>query len=441
MLTMQSPSTCARCGIIQWTRLHWLRYNTVDQVALAAVQLGPGALLVKTDIKPAYRQIPVHPQDRAWLGMMWKNLVYVDGMLPFGLRSAPKIFNAVGDALEWCIHKQGVASVYHYLDDFVVIGPPGSSVCQEYLHILETECAYLGVPLAPEKREGPSPVITFLGITIDILQCQLRLPDDKLQRLQRLVTEWLSRRTCTRRELESLIGVLQHPCKVVRPGQSFLRRAISLLSIAKKPHHIWLNHEFRSDLMWWKVFSANWNGAALLIAPSAKCPVSLTSDASGSWGCGAWCGSTWFQLQWDQSLISKQIAVKGLLPILIAAAIWGHSWSGRQVMARCDNSAVVAVINSRWSRERDLMQLLRCLFFIEAYFQFHLLAVHLPGVDNECADDLSRNRLSAFREKVHEASSLPSPIPSSLLQWLLHPQLDWTSASWTQLFSTSVRKA
>ena len=63
-----------------------LRYITVDQVALVAVQLGPGALLAKTDIKAVYRQIPVHPQDRAWLGMMWKKLVYVDSMLPFGLQ-------------------------------------------------------------------------------------------------------------------------------------------------------------------------------------------------------------------------------------------------------------------------------------------------------------------------------------------------------------------
>ena len=72
----------------------------MDQVALAAVRLGRGALLAKTDIKAAYRLILVHPMDRVWLGMKWEDLVYVDGMLAFGLRSAPKLFNAVADALE-----------------------------------------------------------------------------------------------------------------------------------------------------------------------------------------------------------------------------------------------------------------------------------------------------------------------------------------------------
>ena len=60
-------------------------------------------------------------------------------------------FNAVADALEWCICRQGVKYIHHYLDDFVVMGPPGSSECQEYLHTLERECAYLGVPLVGEK--------------------------------------------------------------------------------------------------------------------------------------------------------------------------------------------------------------------------------------------------------------------------------------------------
>ena len=66
-----------------------LQYISVDQVALQAMQLGKGALLAKTDIKAAYRIVPVAPQDRIFLGMKFNELVYVDGALPFGLRSAP----------------------------------------------------------------------------------------------------------------------------------------------------------------------------------------------------------------------------------------------------------------------------------------------------------------------------------------------------------------
>ena len=50
--------------------------------------------------------------------MQWDGNIYVDGMFPFGLRSAPKIFNALADAIEWCARQKGILHIFHYLDDF-----------------------------------------------------------------------------------------------------------------------------------------------------------------------------------------------------------------------------------------------------------------------------------------------------------------------------------
>ena len=126
-------------------------YISVRDVANAAVSLGKRALIAKIDIKAAYRLVPVQPQDRIWLWMKWRDRAYIDCMLPFGLRSAPKIFNGVADVLEWVVAKEGVDHIYHYLDDFAVVGPPASGTCQKYLDILARTCKELGVPLAPEK--------------------------------------------------------------------------------------------------------------------------------------------------------------------------------------------------------------------------------------------------------------------------------------------------
>ena len=397
--------------------------------------------MAKIDIKAAYRIVPVHSQDRRWLEMRWEDATYVDGMLPFGLRSAPKIFTAVADALEWCIARQGVELVYHYLDDFITLGPPDSDICMRNLQCIERECKVLRVPLAPEKREGPSAVMVFLRIEIDSQAGVIRLPEDKLQRLLKLMREWLQRKACTRRELESLIGSLQHACKVIKPGRSFLRQAITLLTVAQRPHHhIRLNQEFHSDLMWWAAFVTHWNGTSLLINPNQAQQVALISDASGSWGCGAWCSTKWFQLQWDQHASPLQIAVKELIPIILAAAIWGQSWQGQRVTSHCDNMAVVTILNSQYSKERVLMHLLHCLFFMEAHCQFNMSAIHLPGEENTSADDLSRNRLVTFRSRLPQADEHPSPIPDSLLQWLFRQQVDWTSHSWIQHITTFVRK-
>ena len=101
-----------------------LTYVSVDTAAQAALQTGRGTLMAKVDIRNAYRNIPVHPDDRWLLGMSWQGGIYIDTVLPFGLCSAPKIFNAVTDALEWVVRERGVSQIHHYLDDFIILGPP-----------------------------------------------------------------------------------------------------------------------------------------------------------------------------------------------------------------------------------------------------------------------------------------------------------------------------
>ena len=115
-----------------------IRYTGINNaVKLIHVRhLGQGALLAKLDLKSAYRMVPVHAEDQWLLGMSWKGQVYVDTCLPFGLRSAPKIFSAVADGLSWAMHYQGVEYLLHYLDDFLVLGLPGSVVRSNarYIH-------------------------------------------------------------------------------------------------------------------------------------------------------------------------------------------------------------------------------------------------------------------------------------------------------------------
>eukprot|EP00731_Ephydatia_muelleri_P000372 Em0001g372a len=324
-----------------------LHYTSVDDVATVAVELGQGALMTKVDIEAAYRLVPVHPHDRPLLGMEWKGQIFADPMLPFGLWSAPKIFNAIADALEWYLKSRGIAHVFHYLDDFTIVGSPSSDECMRALSVMRQACVELGIPLAEHKTEGPATRITFLGIMIDTTAGQLSLPPEKLARVQSLLADWGDRKSCSKKELESLIGTLNHACKVICPGRSFLRRMIDLLKRYKMAHHqIRLNREFRSDLRWWTNFIVPWNGVSYLSAgPTSE----FASDASGSWGCGAHTTDSWFQIRWDEQSLPFSITIKELLPIMVAAAVWGTRWRAQKVLCHCDNQAVVAVLNSRSS--------------------------------------------------------------------------------------------
>ena len=100
--------------------------------------------------------------------------------------------------------------------------------------------------------------------------------------------------------------------------------------------------------------------------------------------------------------------IKELIPIVLAAAIWGPSWSNHHVLCQCDNMAVVQAIRKGSSKEPSgiVMHLLRCLTFFTAIFQFTLTADHLSGIENGPADSISRNKLKLFFTQVPQAEKI-----------------------------------
>ena len=142
---------------------------------------------------------------------------------------------------------------------------------------------------------------------------ELRLPKEKLVRLKGEILEWNSKRSCTKRELQSITGLLQHAATVVHPGRTFIRRLYNLLSITHAHHHhIRLNVEARSDLAWWATFLEGWNGTSIMAADHSPQHL-VVSDTSGHWGCGTYYRQQWFQMCWsDTALTEADIMVKDL---------------------------------------------------------------------------------------------------------------------------------
>ena len=138
------------------------QYTSIMVAAQRVLKLGKEALLAKMDIKQAYRNISVAPENWHLLGFQWEDHTYVDTRLPFGLRSAPFIFSSVADALLWIIQKNGVTWGIHYLDDFLTIGSPQSQECHSNVHIMQSVCENAGLPIEPRKSEGPATSLVFL---------------------------------------------------------------------------------------------------------------------------------------------------------------------------------------------------------------------------------------------------------------------------------------
>ena len=133
--------------------------------------------------------------------------------------------------------------------------------CASNLNNFLSLCDCLGVPIAHEKTEGPSTTLQFAGITLDTINMEARLPDDKLQKCNAQLLDMHRRRKTTLKELQSLIGLLNFTCSVVLPGRAFLRRLVDLTKGVRLPRHrIRITEACRRDLLVWLQFLRDFNG-------------------------------------------------------------------------------------------------------------------------------------------------------------------------------------
>lgn len=396
-----------------------LHYSTLDEATRLIASIGRGTYLAKVDLKSAFRLIPVARQDWELLGIHWQGEYYVDKRLPFGLRSAPFLFNELATALHWILHTNyHIPSMLHYLDDFLFMAPT-MLTCQHAKNSMLTLCSQLQIPLSWEKVEGPTTCLSFLGIDIDTEAWELRLPEDKLTSLLTELHSWLTRHKCTKRQLLSLVGKLSFATKVIPAGRIFLRRLINLSTTVRQlHHHITLNAEAKADIRWWVTFLPSWNGSAPILEPTwtPSTTMELFTDASACHGFGAYLQGAWFRAGWLHhqqlnAVTGISIAWQELYAIVMAALVWGHHWSGRRILVHCDNMSVVDIWRTYTSKSRTIMALVRKLHFIAASNNFNIRISHIQGTDNSIADALSRNQMSTFRRLAPHANPTMTPLP------------------------------
>eukprot|EP00111_Clytia_hemisphaerica_P015890 TCONS_00046951-protein len=381
--------------------------------------VGPGCFMGKIDIKHAFRLCPVHPDDWPLLGYHWQGRYYFDLCLPFGSRSFPCIFNMFADALQWIlVHKCLLSALSHYLDDFILCAVT-SVETQHKMNVTQALFKDVGVPVALDKLEGPSQVMSYLGIEIDTVSSLIRLPDDKLSALKTMVSSWRSKKKCTKRELLSLIGSLSFACKVIRPGRIFMRRLIDLsTSVARLNHHIDISCDVRLDLDMWAEFLDSWNGSFIPTPISLKKPFEIFTDASFlGFGCffqGLWISQAW---PFDVSNFTH-ISFLEIFAAFVSLTTWTEFFRDCRIVVFSDNEATVSVWSSSSSKDKQMMAIIREIFFITAKKNILLSVRHIPGSNNVFADLLSRLQVNAFKLVCPESCPYPSIPPVSSMDLL-----------------------
>lgn len=397
-----------------------LSYVTIDDAIKLIKEKGQYASMCKVDITDAFKQIPISPSQWHLFCVKWNNEYYHYVRLPFGSRSSPKIFDKLSEAVVWiAINNYGIQHMLHLLDDFLTIDDP-SYDSDRTMALLSMIFNKLKIPLSRKKTTGPTCVIEYLGIILDSVKMEARLPQEKIERIVAFISAILQRKSCTRKELEQLLGHLNFAMRVILPGRGFVSYLLKLMcSVKESYYHVHLTRDCKDDLMMWLQFLKNWNGVSLFHEPfiTTAADFSLFTDASSTKGFGGYFQGKWFSNPWPCDLPavsdnSLSMAFLELYPIVVAAVLWGDKWTCKRIKFYCDNQATVHIISKGRSKDTIIMKLMRTLIMCAAHNNFAVYSEYLPGVKNDIADALSRFQISRFRTLAPSADLLPTPCPA-----------------------------
>ena len=339
------------------------------------------------------------------------------------------LFEKFSTFIEWAVKskcRSAAPAVTHYLDDFLFGGRSGTNECQEVIDTFQHFCNKLGVPLALDKTKGPTTTITFLGIEFDTVHMVLRLPSEKLSNLRLQILSILEKKKVSLRELQSMLGLLNFACRVVRPGRTFCRRLIDSTIGIRKPHHrIRVNNAMREDLNLWLSFLDSFNGVTVMPDSlwTSNGELELYTDSAGGahvgfgiYFQGKWAHSVWPE-EWLHSDLQRNITFLELFPVVVSFYLWGSQFQNRKILFHIDNQAVVHIINKKSSKDKHVMRLLRRLVLLTLKHNTLLKAQHIPGSQNSVSDAISRCQWGRFKELVPNADPFPVKLPQEIWEF------------------------
>ena len=357
------------------------------------------ACMATIDISRAYRNFRTCPSDWPLLIIKTDDQYFIDTALPFGCRMSSYYMMSIANFIIRALDKQGI-KVLIYLDDILIIGPNEAATQEAYTRVLHL-LTDLGLPAAPHKLTPPSRKLVWLGIHIDLDENTISIPVTKLKEMRDIIIDAKGCTEISIKQMQSLIGMINHLGKAVPPARLFMCRLLDALRNAQGSS-IPVDRNIMADISWFERYLVDFNGKAII--PDAEHSVIIEADACLT-GMGAHDGKYYYTMPITQSMSeSHSISRLECMNCLLAVrTLIKKEDAGRTILVKCDNESTT--LTYKFGRARDMVMsaCARAMWMFGASLNVNIVFQHTPGVDMGVADTFSRAYNSPLgRRHAHE---------------------------------------
>jgi hypothetical protein len=345
--------------------------------------------LLTVDLKDGFYHVPLRPEHRKYFGFAFNGKYYEWCVCPFGWNGSPYYFHKITREVVKFIRDNGIRVVM-YVDDLILMSSY-STVTDHKDFIIQT-FEDLGLCINFEKSHleiGTS--CAYLGYIIDSngpgQKPWLYIPGDKIRKLQKDITRYITKGFIPARALAKLCGVGVSMAKAIIPGKLKLRHLYALLRTKQSWSDILaLTKEATEQLQWWLDSLNNWNGSPLTSDPVTY---QLWTDSSG-YGWGAVLDGEEASGVWPSDIAKEHINFKELLTILYALLCFRDKIRNTRVRILCDSITAISYVRDMGGPIIKLSELAESVWDCALRLNVQIDIHHIGGHLNSQADYLSR---------------------------------------------------
>ncbi|KAL1944125.1 hypothetical protein VTO73DRAFT_3310 [Trametes versicolor] len=394
-------------------------WGTFADCALLILNAPPGTQVSVNDVEKAYRNMPVWPAHQNHVVVMWDDLVYMDHCVAFGGVSSGGIFGRAGDAISRIFKFHGIPDLVKWVDDFAFFRYPSATRLDgsfEYTvdeSIIFTVAARLGWPWSLPKHVPFAFSFVYVGFLWDIPARTVELPEKKKTKYLLRLAPWLAGASVSRKDVEVIVGTLNHCSLAVPDGRSRLPSLYRLSAGFRSHEADFVKHRISaaalSDVEWWRArLSDTFCGSNLYIPPMSTSH-RIFVDASTSWGIGLVVNDRWFAWKLKDGWRSEGRDIGWAEMVAVELAVWhlvADGTTDTQFLIHSDNQGVCGALDAGCSRSLQQNRVLQHIVGLFAVHGVWAKTVWVASKDN-IADAPSRGVFPSVSDMLPSTVKLP----------------------------------